>query len=409
MIVKDGATVLARCLASAAPFVDRIVIGDTGSADESIAIAQSFGSEVISIPWEQDFSQARNRMLAARKCDWVLVLDADEMLDPIGGAEVRRLIENPSVFAYHNPRWNYMRDMSARLGFETAKTNPHLLEEARAFPGYVSLPTTRLFRGHSGIYYEGCVHETVTKRVAQLQLPTACAEFIVHHFGHAEDDNAERKQKDAFYQALGEKKLESNPNDPQALIELGLAELEHAHRPATAFMHFSRACQLSPQSPVPWLFSAACLIQLNKFAEAFKCLHQSASFGLRNALYYQTLGDACFHAGHYAEARAAYTQVAQRGESSPLSEAKLGACEIHVGLPEHGLRRIQKAIDAAPAFGELYDILATSALLAGDIELASEAAQSRIRLGGLTDFHVELAALLENQRRTQNEKLTLSA
>lgn len=409
MIVKDGAPVLARCLASAAPFVDRIVIGDTGSTDDSVAIARSFGAEVILIPWEQDFAQARNRMLAQRKCDWVLILDADEMLDPVGGAEIRRLIENPSVFAYHNPRWNYMRDMSARLGFQTAKTNPYLLEEARTFPSYVSLPTTRLFRGHSGIYYEGCVHETVTKRVAQLQLPTACADFIVHHFGHAEDDKAERKQKDEFYQALGEKKLASNPDDPQALIELGLAELEHSHRPAIAFMHFSRACQLSPQSPVPWLFSAACLIQLNKFTDAFKCLHQSASLGLRNALYYQTLGDACFHAGHYAEARAAYTQVAHRGESSPLSEAKLGACEIHVGLTEHGLRRIQKAVDAAPTFGELYDILATSALLAGDIELASEAAQSRTRLGDLTDFHVELAALLENQRRTQNEKLTLSA
>ena len=409
MIVKNGAPVLARCLASAAPFVDRIVVGDTGSTDDSIAIARQFGAEIFSIPWEQDFAAARNRLLAERKCDWILVLDADEMLAPAAGPEIRALIENPNVWAYHNPRWNYMRDMSKRLGFETAKPNPHHIEEARAFPAYVPLPTTRLFRSHPEIYYEGCVHETITRRLGQFGLPTARAQFVVHHFGHAEDAEADREQKDTLYQALTERKLEANPNDPQILIELGFAELEHSHRPAAAFMHFSRACQLSPHSSVAWLFSAACLIRLNKLAEAHKCLDQCAELGMRNALYYQTLGDAHFHAGHYVEAHASYAQGVALGESSPLCEAKLGACEIHLGSPQQGLRRMQDAIYAAPAFGELYDILATAALLAGDLALASLTAQARLRLGNPTDFHHQLAGLLENQQRAQNERITLSA
>src|ERR1039458_2067733 len=232
MIVKNGGLSLARCLKSVSGFVDRILIGDTGSVDGSLELAEQLGAEVVSIPWEHDFSKARNRILALRKCDWILVLDADEMLDATAGAHIRNLITSQDVYAYHNQRWNYMRDTSARLGFEAARPNPGLIEEARSYPAYVPLPTTRLFRNHPGIYYEGCVHETITKRLAALQLATGRADFVVHHFGHAEDAEAERQKKNDVYQVLGEKKLRETPNDAQTLIEMGLAEMEHARRPA---------------------------------------------------------------------------------------------------------------------------------------------------------------------------------
>ncbi len=409
MIVKDGGPVLARCLKSAAPFVDRIVIGDTGSTDDSAAIARDFGAEVFLIPWEQDFSRARNRLLAQRKCDWILILDADEMLDPSAGGRIRALLQSPSIFAWQNPRWNYMRDMSARLGFQSTRPNPVLLEESRAYPGYVPLPTTRLFRSHPGIYYEGCVHETVMHRLDALHLPTAAADFVVHHFGTAEDPEDARKQKDQLYQVLGEKKLVANPNDPQALIELGLAELEHARRPAAALSHFERACQVSPQSAAAWLYAGACLVRLSRLPEAMARLDRAAALGNRNELFYQTLGDAHFHARRYAEARSAYQQVANMGEGSPLSEAKLGACDVHLGSVEQGIARMRKAVAEAPAFGELYDILAAGALLAGNVQLAAKTAQDRLVIGTPTDFHFQLATLLQNQLRAQNPNLILQA
>ncbi len=401
MIVKDGAQVLARCLRSVEPLVDRIVVGDTGSADESAAIARSFGAEVIAVPWEDDFSRARNCVLWHRKCDWILVLDADEMLDASGGAQIRQLIEAQQLFAYHNPRWNYMRDASARLGFQAARPNPIVLEESRSYPAYVPLPTTRLFRNHPGIFYEGCVHETVTRRLATLGLATARAEFIVHHFGHAEDADAERQKKNNLYQALGEMKLQANANDAQAYIEIGLAELENARRPAVALSHFERACELSPQSAVAWLFAGACLVRLMKLPEALQRLDRAAKLGLRNAVFFQTLGDAHFHAGRYGEARDAYAQVAALGDASPLSEAKRGACEVYLGSAAEGIRRMQQAVADAPQFAELYDMLAASALLGGDIELAARTLEARRRLGHLTEFHAQLAALLQAQMKEQ--------
>ena len=84
MIVKDEAATLARCINSVSSCVDRVVVGDTGSTDATAEIARKCGAEVVQIPWEQDFARARNRVLACAKCDWILVLDADEMLDAQG-------------------------------------------------------------------------------------------------------------------------------------------------------------------------------------------------------------------------------------------------------------------------------------------------------------------------------------
>lgn len=405
MIVKDGAPILRRCLRSVVSFIDRIVVGDTGSTDESPAIAREFGAEVIAIPWEQDFSRARNLVLEQRKCDWILVLDADEMLDSSGVSSIRELAEAREIYGYHNPRWNYMRDSSMRLGFQAARPNPIRIEEARAYPAYVPLPTTRLFRNHPGIYYEGCVHETVTKRLAALGLGTARADFVVHHFGHAEDEEAERQKKNDLYQVLGEKKLQSNRDDPQSLIEMGMAELENARRPAIALSYFKRACVLSPQSAVAWLFMGVCLVRLSKPTEALALLEQAAHLGLRNAVLYQALGDAHFHAGRYAESREAYTQVAALGESSPLCEAKLGASEVHLGSVPEGIRRMQRAVDSAPAFGELYDILAAGALLGGDLSLAVKTAEGRLRVGKPTAYHFQLAAMLQAQLRQRQAEV----
>jgi Flp pilus assembly protein TadD len=405
MIVKDGAATLARCLKSVSTFADRIVIGDTGSTDESVAIARAGGAEVIAIPWEDDFSRARNRVLEQRKCDWILVIDADEMLDASAATRIRTAMEHPEAAAFHNWRWNYMRDTSTRLGFQLARPNPMLLDAARPYPAYVPLPTTRLFRSHPGIYYEGCVHETVTHRLTTLQLVTRFADFIVHHFGHAEDEEMDRQRKNDLYQQLGEKKLRENADDPQALIELGMAELENARRPAVALEHFERACRLSPASGVGWLFAGICMVRLSRLNEALERLKRAASLGMRNALFFQAAGDAYFHGGRYNEACAAYAQVAALGEGSPLSEAKRGAAEVHMGRVKEGIERMREAVAGAPAFSELYDILATGALLGGDVKLAAEAAQARLKMGKTTEFHQQLAAVLQAQELQQTVAL----
>jgi predicted Zn-dependent protease len=146
-------------------------------------------------------------------------------------------------------------------------------------------------------------------------------------------------------------------------------------------------------------------VRLMKLPEALERLDRAASLGLRNAVLYQTLGDAHFHAARYSEARNAYAQVAALGEASPLSEAKLGACEIHLGSVVEGIGRMKQAVSDAPEFGELYDMLAAGALLSGDVELAARTAEARLRLGHLTEFHVQLAALVQAKLKERQKQM----
>ena len=64
MIVKNEARSLARCLDSVAPWVDKMIVLDTGSTDDTIAIARAHGAEVYERRWTNDFAAARNAALA---------------------------------------------------------------------------------------------------------------------------------------------------------------------------------------------------------------------------------------------------------------------------------------------------------------------------------------------------------
>jgi len=85
MIVKDEAPVIARCLESVLPVIDRYTIVDTGSSDDTMAVARSLlcglPGEVVARPW-RDFAYNRTEALGLARgqgCDYLLVMDADHV------------------------------------------------------------------------------------------------------------------------------------------------------------------------------------------------------------------------------------------------------------------------------------------------------------------------------------------
>jgi glycosyltransferase involved in cell wall biosynthesis len=87
MIVRNEATVLGRCLDSLAGIYDELCIVDTGSSDDTLAIARQYGAQVQSVESCNgrdgkilDFAAARNAALAMAGGDWILQIDADEVL-----------------------------------------------------------------------------------------------------------------------------------------------------------------------------------------------------------------------------------------------------------------------------------------------------------------------------------------
>ena len=80
MIVKDEERALGRCLDSVALFADEIIVVDTGSTDATKKIAARFTPHVHDFAWTDDFAAARNASYAYASCDYLMWLDADDVV-----------------------------------------------------------------------------------------------------------------------------------------------------------------------------------------------------------------------------------------------------------------------------------------------------------------------------------------
>jgi O-antigen biosynthesis protein len=92
MIVRDSARPLPACLESVCPWVDEMVVVDTGAVDETPRIVESFGGRLFHFPWCDDFSAARNESLRHARGDWLFWMDSDDTIPPECGRELRRIV-----------------------------------------------------------------------------------------------------------------------------------------------------------------------------------------------------------------------------------------------------------------------------------------------------------------------------
>jgi len=84
MIVKNEQKYLHEVLTAIRPLLEQLdaelIIGDTGSTDDTVAISKEFTNKVIHIKWENDFAHARNKVLDHARGKWLMSLDGDEVL-----------------------------------------------------------------------------------------------------------------------------------------------------------------------------------------------------------------------------------------------------------------------------------------------------------------------------------------
>lgn len=123
MIVKDEEQVLERCLKDIANLFDEIIIVDTGSTDNTVDIAKKFTDKVYFFEWVQDFSKARNYSFSKATSDYIMWLDADDVIVESEIEKLKNLKEklNGEVDCYYlkyaisfddnnNPTFAYLRE-----------------------------------------------------------------------------------------------------------------------------------------------------------------------------------------------------------------------------------------------------------------------------------------------------------
>jgi tetratricopeptide (TPR) repeat protein len=367
MIIRDEATRLESCLASLAGFVDEMVVIDTGSRDDSVAIARRLGATVHELAWPGDFAPARNRALEVVRGDWVLVLDADERLRPEAREPLRRLMAEPDALVITLLR----RELGA------------------AQAPYSSV--SRLFRRHPDLRWSRPYHAMIDDSVLAIQARDPhwrvlhCPEPALLHDGYRPERLLEAGKATRLRQAM-EAELAERPDDAYAIAKLAGLELAEGRRErAVALLRrglaangggaaaerfellLALALALAPADPdqAAALYREALELPLDP--------RLSVAAGLNLALLLQGQG-------RLAEARTLAEAVTAAAPELVNGWISLGLIERQRGLPLAAAAAYRRALELDRQHPEAHQNLAVALLMAGDIGGAREGFRQAIAL-----------------------------
>jgi pentatricopeptide repeat protein len=203
MIARNEASRLGPCLASVRSAVREVIVVDTGSTDETKAIASDYGAKVFDFPWCDDFAAARNESIRHASCPWILWLDADDRLD---GKNLERL-----------------RGLFASLDQELVAYMMQTASVSGSGRLQSSHPLARLFPNDPRVRWERRVHEQIVPSIEKLGGTLRFTDLIIHHYGYTDVTAVLSKAK----------------------RNLRLSELECIDRPFDAYAEYCRGVALS--------------------------------------------------------------------------------------------------------------------------------------------------------------------
>jgi glycosyltransferase involved in cell wall biosynthesis len=227
MIVKNEERSLARCLDSVRGLASELIVVDTGSTDETPRIAAGYGAEVIPLDFTVvDFAAARNHALARSRGRWVLMLDADETLDPASVATIERLIAGDENAGYFLERYNHSPDSEG------------------PFTDYV----VRLFPNRPNHRYRGRVHETIDASILAGGGQLLKTDIRIDHT--FSPDRESRRRRNHWYIEILKEEIAADPADDSRLDFLAAEyhQLEMFHEATEIAERIVRMRPLDPRA-----------------------------------------------------------------------------------------------------------------------------------------------------------------
>ena len=194
MIARNEESELAACLDSVRDLAAELIVVDTGSTDRTPAIAAAYGARVVPFDFTvADFAAARNCAIDHARGEWILMLDADERLDPAGAPEIRKLLAENRNAGYFLERRNCSPSGD------------------KPFTDFV----VRLFPNFQQVRYRGRVHETVDASILAAGGALVKTGIRIDH--RFRFDPEARKRKNRWYIEILNEEIAANPADDSRL------------------------------------------------------------------------------------------------------------------------------------------------------------------------------------------------
>lgn len=170
IIAKNEESNIGRCIGSCEHIVDEIIVVDTGSTDNTVKVAKSFGAKIIDSPWENNFAKARNAGVDVATCQWILYLDCDEMLDFDDGFTLKEVLSKDLKEGEYE-------------GFCLNLIN--VVDDKRTL-NYGSL---RVFRNRETYRFKGRIHEQIFPSIGESYPESSIHALDVNFYHYGYDTN----------------------------------------------------------------------------------------------------------------------------------------------------------------------------------------------------------------------------
>jgi tetratricopeptide (TPR) repeat protein len=410
MIVKNEEAFLGHCLASVRGLVDEMVIVDTGSTDGTVALAREAGARVFHAPWRDDFAAARNEALGHCQGDWILILDADEALDPLDHPKVRAACAQDTVAAFQLTLRNYVLSGNASNLDQAAQVNHSPYQEGSAYGHFADTEAIRLCRNLPGLAFRGRIHELLSPFFLEARLAVGRLDAVVHHYGKTAPDREARKA--GYYLELARKEVRAHPGSYQAQFNLVNAALGAGDWTAvTAAGSACRALRPGFAEPLVLLgLGMACQHRgdpaggLAFLDELLKACPDHAMALTRRGLSLVLLGRA-------EEAKASLAQATEVTPGFALPWLNLGEIQAQLGEPEAARETFRRGLEAIPGEASLLHARVQVAIQLNRIDLALEDARAALQAqprGGAGLWHRLVAADLFRQGRAGEARQVLA-
>ena len=347
MIVRDNASTLRPCLTSIRPWVDEMIVVDTGSHDDTPAIAQELGARVFHFPWCDDFAAARNESLRHARGRWLFWMDSDDTIDAENGHQLRCLACGPhptGVLAYvmqvHCPAAD---DGTGR--------------------GLTVVDHVKMFRNHVGVRFEFRIHEQVLPSIRRLGGDVAWTDIFVVHSGADHTAEGRQRKYERDFRILG-LELKDKPDHPFVLFNLGMTHADMGdHDRAVEYLERCLRCSHPDESHVRKAHSllVASLAARGRLDEAWQaCCEGRKTFPVDPELLFRQ-GMAAHALGRLEEAEHAYRGALADREERHFSsvdpgirghKARHNLALVYEELLRHDLAETQwrEAVAEAPGF-----------------------------------------------------------
>jgi GT2 family glycosyltransferase/tetratricopeptide (TPR) repeat protein/SAM-dependent methyltransferase len=209
MIVRDNARTLPACLESIRPWVDEMVVVDTGSTDDTPRIAERLGARVVHFPWCDSFAAARNESLRHARGAWVFWMDSDDVIDADNGRQLRELARraaDPAILGY---------------GVQVHCPGPGADGET----DITVVDHVKLFRNRPDLRFQGRIHEQILPAIRRAGGDVALTDLFVVHAGCDHSPEGQRKKLERDLRLL-HLELREQPDHPFTLFNLGMTHAD---------------------------------------------------------------------------------------------------------------------------------------------------------------------------------------